>query len=246
MKRTIQNTACLTIFLVLGCHASAALASISVNYSKAEGAIHNQPFTLTNETVAGSATAGATAVYGGFSSTATAQFSESGYTTRLTALFEQTRVGLLDNFSRGTIQIAFTPSEDVYFNLSGGIYNTLGYTQLSSVLSDSLADDDNLNQYGAQGNVAFSVGNVNLWGYGTMHGLLRAGRTYVWSVEALTDAELGFSADAALQSSSMSLVIEPVVMPAVASVPEPSSLAIWLLLAIASCAALLRRRFRRA
>jgi hypothetical protein len=224
--------------------ATSAQAAISVQYSFAQSAI---PYSGKTQSAQGAGDLTATTGSSGFVTTAATQIATVGDAFSISAFFEQSRSGWMSNYSRGLTQIAFTPSEDMRFSISGGISNLLGYTLLSSTIADSLAPDDfMLNQYGAQGAATFSPGNVNLWGYGSTQGTLHAGHEYIWTVEAYTDAELGFSNEAKFQTSSMALLLEPlVVTPASLAVPEPASIVVWLLLASVGVAASLRSRILR-
>jgi hypothetical protein len=174
----------------------------------------------------------ATASVPGYFSQTTTNFSTVGNSASFSGAFDQSRQGNFIGYSYGALLVYFSPGTNLPYAASGSYSNTNSFTYLYSYLYDYTTNtypfiSDQESQGGpASFTLGGTGGNYSNTFTGSLTGTLTAGDSYLWIVNAYTQASPTADLGAAA-SGSLSLTIGTV-----AAVPEFSSVLVWSLLAL--------------
>jgi hypothetical protein len=225
----------LTTFMLLlgGCVlTSPASAAISISSGETYSEVSDQQGGYNYADLFNSSGAIATASLPGYISQTTTAYSTVGNSAIFSGAFNQSRQGNFGGYSYGALLVYFSPDTNLPYAAGGSYSNTNGFTYLYSYLYDYTTNtypfvSDQESQFGPD---SFTLGGaggdyINTF-TGSLTGTLTAGDSYLWIVNAYTQAvptaDLGAAA-----SGSLSLTIGTI-----AAVPEFSSVIVWSLLAL--------------
>ena len=222
------------MLLLSGCVlASPASAAISISGGETYSEVNDQQGGSNYADIFNPSGTIATAGVPGYLSQTTTNFSTAGNSASFSGAFVQSRQGYFGSYSYGAFLVYFSPSTNLPYAASGSYSNTNGYTYLYSYLYDYttntypfISDQESQGGGAASFTLGGAGGNYANNFAGSLTGTLTAGDSYLWVVNAYTQAvptaDLGAAA-----SGSLSLRIGTT-----AAVPEFSSVIVWSLLAL--------------